>query len=101
MFEEQEWGEYKVIDHNEFADGSSSVIKRVTINPGCTINYLNNHKRNNQVLTIIDGTGESVIEGVRKDINKGDTINVASGKSYTVEAITQLTLIEIQSHNNL
>lgn len=101
MFEEQEWGEYKVIDHNEFTDGSSSLIKRVTINPGCSIDYPENDNRNNQVLIIIDGKGEAIIDGVRNAIKRGDTINITSGQPYSLEAFTQLTLIEIQSDNNL
>lgn len=101
MFEEQEWGEYKVIDHNEFTDGFRTLIKRVTINPGCTIDYPENDNMNNYVLTIIDGKGEATTEGVRNAIKRGDTINITSGQPYSIEAITLLTLIEIQSENNL
>ena len=101
MFEEQEWGEYKVIDHNEFTDGFRTLIKRVTINPGCTIDYPENDNMNNHVLTIIDGKGEAATEGVRNAIKRGDTINITSGQPYSIEAITLLTLIEIQSENNL
>ncbi len=35
MYEERRWGEYKVYDYSQYADGTKSLTKHVTINAGC------------------------------------------------------------------
>ncbi len=39
MYEERRWGEYKVYDYSQYADGTKSLTKHVTINAGCAQDY--------------------------------------------------------------
>lgn len=50
-----------------------------------------------EVWTFIDGTGEIVLDGVRKQVSRGDVIHIAPTQMHALRATTPLTFIEVQS----
>lgn len=100
MYEERRWGEYKVIDSIEFADGFCALTKQLTLLPGKSISY-QRHNCRDEVWTFIDGEGEIVLDGTRKQVKRGDVINIPKGQLHALRAITPLTFIEVQRGSNL
>lgn len=100
MYEERRWGEYKVIDSVEFADGFCALTKQLTLRPGCSISY-QRHGCRTEVWTFIDGEGEIVLDGVRRPVGRGDVVNIPCGQMHALRATTALTFIEVQQGSNL
>ncbi|MDE5876338.1 MAG: cupin domain-containing protein [Muribaculaceae bacterium] len=100
MYEERRWGTYRVIDFVEYADGFSSLTKRLNLNPGCSISY-QQHTYRDEVWTFIDGEGEIVLNGERRKVNRGMTVHIPKGMRHALRAITPLSFIEVQTGSNL
>lgn len=96
MFEERRWGEYKVVDTAEFPDGYKSLTKQLKIKAGKGISY-QVHRHRDEVWTFIDGDGLLVLDGVVSSIGRGDTVHIKKGVKHAVNAISDLTFIEVQS----
>ena len=90
MFAEKSWGNYKVMDVE-----SGSMTIKVTLNPGNKMNY-HSHKNRNEVWVVLEGTGETIVDGYRQSIKAGDVITMNAGCRHTVIAHSELKLIEIQ-----
>jgi mannose-1-phosphate guanylyltransferase len=100
MYEERRWGEYKVIDTIECADGHKALTKQLVIKAGKSISYqLHNHR--DEVWTFVDGEGLLVLDGKVQTVSRGDVINIKKGTKHAVKAITDLRFIEVQSGDNL
>ena len=76
MFAEKSWGSFRVID---IEDGSMTI--KVTLNAGHKMNY-HSHERRDEVWTVIEGKGRTIIDGVEKP--------------HTILADTALQVIEVQ-----
>ncbi len=100
MYEERRWGKYKIVDSVCFPDGSQSLTKHVSLDPDCSISY-HRHDYHDEVWTIIDGEGEIVIDGVRRKIKRGDTVEIPKGFKHGVHALTSLSFIEVQTGTKL
>ena len=96
MYEERRWGEYKVVDTAEFSDGYKSFTKQLKIKAGKGISY-QVHRHRDEVWTFIDGDGLLVLDGVVSSIGRGDTVHIKKGVKHAVNAISDLTFIEVQS----
>ena len=91
MFAEKSWGSYKVLDVEE---GSMTV--KVTLNPGHRMNY-HSHEHRDEVWTVINGEGRTIVDGMEQPVKPGDVITMASGCRHTVLAGEKgLQLIEVQ-----
>ena len=90
MYAEKSWGSFKVLD----VEKDSMTIK-VTLNPGHSMNY-HSHAHRDEVWVVIAGEGETVVDGMRQKVSAGDVITMSAGCRHTVEAITELKLIEVQ-----
>lgn len=100
MYEERRWGAYRVIDSTEFPDGYCALTKQLTLNPGCSISY-QRHTFRDEVWTFIDGEGMIVLDGVERQVKRGDVIRIPKGHLHALKAITMLSFIEVQSGSNL
>lgn len=100
MYEERRWGEYKVIDNIEFADGFCALTKQLKLHAGCSISY-QRHRFRDEVWTFIDGEGEIVLDGERKPVRRGDVVNIPGGCLHALRANTPLTFIEVQQGSSL
>ena len=100
MYEERRWGEYKVVDTVEFADGYKALTKQLTIRAGKCISY-QVHRHRDEVWTFVEGTGELVLDGTVTPVGRGDTVRIAKGVKHAVRAISDLVFIEVQSGDML
>ena len=90
MFAEKSWGSFRVLD----VENESMTIK-VTLNPGCRMNY-NSHRNRDEVWTVISGEGRTVVDGMEQKVTVGDVVAMQAGCRHTVIADTKLKLIEVQ-----
>lgn len=90
MFAEKSWGSFRVIDIEE---GSMTI--KVTLNAGHRMNY-HSHERRDEVWTVIEGEGRTIIDGVEHKVKAGDVVSMAAGTPHTIIADTALQVIEVQ-----
>lgn len=91
MYAEKTWGSYQVMDVEE-----SSMTVKVTLNPGHKMNY-HSHDRRDEVWTVIEGSGTTVIDGMEQPVKPGDVITMEAGCKHTVIAGNEgIQLIEVQ-----
>ncbi len=90
MFAEKSWGSFTVLDV-----GPTSMTLKIVLNPGHSMNY-HSHKRRDEVWVVTSGTGTVLIDGDNKSVKSGDVITMGAGQKHTIEAETELNLIEVQ-----
>lgn len=100
MYEERRWGTYRVLDNVEYEDGTRSLTKTIHLNAGKNISYQLHHHRS-EVWTCVEGEGIFVLDGERKDVKRGDVMNIPLGHHHAIKATTDLTFIEVQIGNPL
>ena len=64
------WGKYTVIK-----DESNFKLKIIEVNPGQRLSYQYHNKRS-EVWTIVEGSGEVVIDGKKNSLKYGDCIKI-------------------------
>lgn len=90
MFAEKSWGSFQVIDVEE-----ESMTIKVTLNAGHRMNY-HSHEQRDEVWTIIEGRGRTIVDGVERQVSVGDVIRMPAGVPHTIIADTKLQVIEVQ-----
>ncbi len=90
MYAEKSWGSYQVI-----AIEPDSLTIKITLNVGSRMNY-HSHKHRDEVWTIIQGEGCTVVDGMQQNVHVGDVITIDAGCRHTVIAKTELKIIEVQ-----
>lgn len=95
MYAEKSWGSYKVIDI-----GEQSLTIKVTLLAGHKMNY-HSHEHRDEVWTIIEGTGEAVIDDKKQAVKAGDVIKLPAKTKHTIFATTDLRLIEVQQGEDI
>lgn len=99
MYEERRWGSYIVLDKS-IQDGFESLTKKISLSKDGQISY-QYHRCRKEVWTIISGEGLLYLEGHKKVVKQGDTIEVEMGTRHGLKAITELEMIEVQLGKNL
>lgn len=87
---------YKVLDTEEFPDGYKSFTKQLKIKSSKCISY-QVHRHCDEVWTFIDGEEELVFDGIRSEVGRGRYGSGQKRYSICLRAISDLTLIEVQS----
>lgn len=95
MFAEKSWGSYRVLDVEE-----ESLTIKVTLNPGHSMHY-HSHAARNEVWTVIEGKGRTIVDGAERIVSTGDVITMPAGSRHTVIAQTELKLIEVQTGSSI
>lgn len=90
MFAEKSWGSYQVLDI-----GASSLTIKVTLNAGNRMS-MHYHQNRDEVWTVISGNGKCVVDGHEQLIGVGDIVTIQVNQLHTVEALTDLQMIEVQ-----
>ena len=90
MFAEKSWGNFEVMD----VENDSMVVK-ITLNAGQSMNY-HSHQSRDEVWVVLSGEGQTVVDGMKQNINTGDVITMTAGCRHTVIAKTELKMIEVQ-----
>ena len=68
---------------------------KVTLNAGHQMNY-HSHERRDEVWTVIEGEGRTIIDGVERKVQVGDVVSMKAGVPHTIIADTALQVIEVQ-----
>lgn len=100
MYEELRWGEYKVIDFNIFDDGQQSLTKDMVIFAGKQISY-QTHRLRDEIWTIVDGTGELLLDGHVRNVRRGDVAYITRGMKHAIRAVKDLHFVEVQIGDDL
>lgn len=90
MFAEKSWGIYTVID---VQPGSMTVKVSMRIGQKMSYHY---HNSREEVWTVVSGQGRAIVDGMEQILHTGDVISIAAGCNHTVEAVTNLDIIEVQ-----
>ena len=90
MYAEKSWGSYQVIDMED-----ESLTIRITLKAGSKMNY-HSHEHRDEVWTIIQGSGHTIVDGMEQEVHAGDVITIAAGCRHTIMANTELKIIEVQ-----
>ena len=95
MCETRNWGEYRVLDHTAYDSGTRSLTKYLEITAGRQISY-QRHALRDEIWTVVDGTGEVVVEGEVRPVKRGDAVSIPHGSLHGIQASTDLHIIEVQ-----
>lgn len=90
MYAEKSWGTYTVIDVQP-----SSMTVKVSMKAGEHMTY-HMHNQRAEVWTVVSGEGKSIVDGMEQILRAGDVITIAAGCKHTVEAMTDLDIVEVQ-----
>ena len=95
MYERRQWGEYRVLDEQEYADGSHTLTKELVVRPGRQLSY-QRHRNRAEIWTVADGEGEVVLDGEARRVGTGDSVQIAPMRLHAVRAVTELHIVEVQ-----
>lgn len=100
MYEERRWGTYSVIDYRQYEDKKYSLTKHLYLKSGKSLSY-QKHNLRDEIWTIVDGTGELLIDGHVRNVRRGDVAYITIGQKHAIRAISDLRLIEVQIGESL
>ena len=91
-YEERRWGVLKTLDLSETEDGFT-LLRKIVIFAGKTSSY-HYHNKRDEVMTILSGRGEMIIEGVSILLSQGVTITIPKEKKHAVRAFSDMEYLE-------
>lgn len=100
MHEKRRWGEYEVIEHTNYEDGTEALTKKLLLYKGKQISYQYHHHRK-EIWTIIRGEGLLYLNGEKVKVKTGDVVKIGEGQKHGMTAVTDLEIIEVQLGNPL
>ncbi|MCO7126915.1 sugar phosphate nucleotidyltransferase [Sporolactobacillus shoreicorticis] len=101
MYEERQWGSYRVLDYSRYSVNNEEVLtKKIVIKEGVNLSYHCHHMRK-EVWTIIKGNGRYAENGVIRSIRPGDVVIVTAETLHAIKADEALELIEVQIGSQL
>lgn len=93
MFEERRWGTLETLDDTETA-GLSTLTRKIRIYDGMTSSY-HYHEKRDEIWTILNGTGELILEGNKIPLSQGKAVCIRRGQRHAVKAYKDFEYIEI------
>ena len=100
MYEERRWGTYRVIDRVKYPDGCCSLTKSLILKAGKNISY-QIHRHRDEMWTFVDGEGLLLLDDVVTRVGRGDVAHIVRGHKHAIKALTDLTIIEVQTGDPL
>ena len=100
MYEERQWGNYKVLNYMRYQNGNHSLTKHLMILAGENLEY-QMHKNRDEIWSIVDGRGDLLIDGHLRNVRCGDVAYITRGTLHSIRAITDIHLIEVQIGDEL
>lgn len=95
MYEERQWGSYRVLNYISHSDRRISLTKHLCIKAGHSLSY-QRHKNRDEIWTVIEGTGDLLIDGHIRNVRCGDVAYIVKGSKHSLRAATDLHMIEVQ-----
>lgn len=97
MYEQRDWGEYRVLDSSVFPDGSKALTKELIVRDGGKL-PLQVHRHRSEVWTVVSGAGEVVLDGISRQVQAGSVVQIANGVTHSCTALgADLHVIEVQT----
>lgn len=93
MFEERRWGTLETLDDTETPQ-ISTLTRKIRIHDGMTSSY-HYHKYRDEIWTVLNGTGELILEGNRIVLTQGNAICIRKNQRHAVKALHSFAYIEI------
>lgn len=90
MYVEKSWGTYTVIDVQ-----ANSMTVKISMHAGQEMSY-HSHDYRDEVWTIVSGQGKAIVDGMEQIVRAGDVLTIAAGCRHTIQAETNLDIIEVQ-----
>jgi mannose-1-phosphate guanylyltransferase len=94
MYEQRQWGNYRVLDYVQSANGSS-LTKRLRVEAGKSISY-QYHNQRSEIWVIISGEGIVTIDGVKQVVETGSVVAIPQGAKHKLAAATDVEFVEVQ-----
>ena len=90
---ERPWGRYDVL-----ADAPSYKVKTITVEPGKRLSY-QRHAQRSEHWFVVQGHGRVTLDGVPKDLEPGDAVDVPRGVAHRIQNVgsEQLVFVEVQT----
>lgn len=95
MYEKRLWGEYRVIDNQEYPAGQLALTKELVIHPGKQISY-QRHAQRSEIWTVVSGSGEVVLDNEVFEARPGKVFDIKPRVLHAVRANDMLHIIEVQ-----
>ncbi len=87
---DKHWGNFLILD----SDDMGTTIK-LSMKAGESISY-HSHELRDEVWIFVSGTGRTVVDGITQRVHTGEVVTIQAGCRHSLEAITDLYVIEIQ-----
>lgn len=100
MYEERQWGSYKVLNYMRHPNGNCSLTKYLIVREGKKLSY-QVHQNRDEIWTIVDGTGDLLIDGHMRNVRRGDVAYITRGTLHSIRAVSELHFIEVQIGDEL
>jgi len=94
MYEQTQWGDYRVLKNNQDAE-LPVIVKQVKIEKGATIAH-HYHKKRSEFWIIIKGDGIVNVEEIEIIISPGSVVKIPVLAKHKLTAHSEIELIEIQ-----
>lgn len=98
MYEQRNWGDYRVLEYRQ-SNGYSSLVKRMRMDAGKSVSY-QYHTKRSEVWAIISGKGILTIDGVDSVVSPGSVVSIPKESKHSLLAATDLEFIEVQLGNS-
>lgn len=95
MYEENIWGDYKILDYTQYSDSRKSLTKQIEVKAGKYLEYVS-HAYRDEVWIIVDGKGFITVDGMTTVGRSGDVFHFHAGDKHGLKAITDVNIIEVQ-----
>lgn len=100
MYEEKQWGWYRVLDFIKYPEGEEVLTRRICIAKDKNLSY-HYHKKRSELWTVVYGEGEIILDSKIYRIKAGDVFAVPRKSWHAIKAITDLEFIEVQRGEEL
>lgn len=95
MYEELRWGWYRILDVFKLEDNRETLVKKIVVHTG--EHYVPGPLPSRRVIwTVQAGKGVAIVDGKPLNVAPGDCLEMESTTSYSIAALTELTLVEVQ-----
>jgi mannose-6-phosphate isomerase len=92
--DQRPWGSYTVLD-----DAAAHKVKRIEVLPGKRLSY-QRHARRSEHWFIVSGTALVTLDGVRRELVPGESVDIPVGTAYRIENATDadadVVFVEVQ-----
>lgn len=91
-YEERRWGTLKTLEETESPDGFT-LLRKICFFDGMSSSY-HFHNQRIEVMTVLTGTAEMIVDGVQMTLQQGSTITIPFGHKHALRAIHNFSYLE-------